>query len=73
MSNNAWKELKRVATIKKKGLVRRVGNHFEGHFFEPEDDIISLCFTKGVDNCYDKQYDWHWELFLHKDGTWEIQ
>ena len=26
----------------------------------------------GLDNCYDEEYDWHWEIYLYEDGTWEI-
>lgn len=30
-------------------------------------------FTTRIDNLYDKELDWRWEIFLHEDGTWDIK
>lgn len=35
-------------------------------------DEIGIFIPKGIDNCYDKEKGWRWEIKLNADGTWKL-
>jgi hypothetical protein len=35
-------------------------------------DEVGIFIPKGIDNCYDKENGWRWEIKLNADGTWRI-
>lgn len=37
------------------------------------DQISIFIDDEDVGNCYDRKTGWLWEIYLNKDGTWEIQ
>ena len=66
---DSWKELNRA--LKKKFGKKNYTPKIRGHFFKAEKGVISFC-TEDIDNLYDKENDSRWEIYLKKDGTWQI-
>jgi hypothetical protein len=48
--------------------------YFSKGGYKGESPAIVIFFEEDeLDNTYDKEFGHQWEIFLHKDRTWEIQ
>lgn len=65
----SFKELERVVKKLNEKLVNAGFTPVEN---EENKKVISIFIPEGIDNCYNKQYDWRWEIYLYDDGTWKI-
>lgn len=73
---NHWKELNRAIKClfpKKWNPTSYISKDAKTSFMKvPEQDSISL-IIKGIDNGYGTYLgNFHWEIYLNKDGTWKI-
>jgi hypothetical protein len=68
--NKNWVELNRALKTYFKG---EDGANLTMRFMRDTNDKTHLTiYIEGIDNCYDKKMDWHWDIFLCSDGTWKI-
>jgi hypothetical protein len=63
----SWDELVRAAALKPDE-----SRPIKALIYMNTDGTLSLCVTDGIDNVYDTEEDWRWDIFLNKDGTWKI-
>ena len=68
---DSWKELNRA--IKKSFIDEYDTKELKLKFMRKHNDRSYLqLYIEGIDNCFDKENDWHWDIFLNEDGTWNL-